>query len=156
MHFMAIFSSWLAGPVICERFYKVPFSVLSTRRHFGRSSRRDINEYSYCRQTSFDFSRLQVRRYQNFIRGLTGMCVILPSHWVFIGVGDGSPKIGKKYFLANYHVKFGHFVNFAYVICGQKCLAPQSWLSSYAHVRLTRKPPRMGLGWLKSGSLSWR
>ena len=53
-----------------------------------------------------------------------------------IGVEDGdrrvghvcSPKIREKYFSGNYHVKFGHFVNFSYIYLKtfqQKCL-PQS------------------------------
>ena len=29
-------------------------------------------------------------------------------------------------FSGKYHVKFGHFVNFSYIIFKQKCLAPQS------------------------------
>ena len=48
---------------------------------------------------------------------------------------DGVGKIREKYFRAiilyirafsgKYHVKFGHFVNFSYIIFGQKCLAPK-------------------------------
>jgi len=44
-----------------------------------------------------------------------------------IGVGDGGqggtcavpPKIGGEYFLGNYDVKFGYFVNFSYTFSGK-------------------------------------
>ena len=35
-----------------------------------------------------------------------------------------TPQI-RKIFSDNYHVKLGHFVNFSYIIFGQKCLAPK-------------------------------
>jgi len=59
-----------------------------------------------------------------------------------IGVGDGGicplllQKWGKYFFSGKYRVKFGHFVSFLYIFWGQKCLAPQSWLSSYARDRI--------------------
>ena len=51
-----------------------------------------------------------------------------------IGVEDGggggaralqTKKSGKIFFSGNYHVKFGHFVNFHTYVFGQKCLAPK-------------------------------
>ena len=64
------------------------------------------------------------------------------------GWGHCRPNSGKIHFSGKNHVKFGHFVNFsgkyhvnysgillifhAYIF-GQKCVAPQSSLSSYAY-----------------------
>jgi len=46
-----------------------------------------------------------------------------------IGVEAGGtsplPKIGKKYFSGNYHVKFGHFVNFSYIYFRARMSCPQ-------------------------------
>ena len=41
-------------------------------------------------------------------------------------------KIRGKYFSGNYHVKFGHFVNFSHIYFRTKMSCPQSWLSCYA------------------------
>ena len=38
-------------------------------------------------------------------------------------VSQKARKIRKKIFLGNYHVNFGYFVNFSYIIFMQKCLA---------------------------------
>ena len=43
-----------------------------------------------------------------------------------------SKKIGKKYFLGKYYVKFGNFVNFSYIFLGNRNEVPVSGCDSYA------------------------
>jgi len=45
-----------------------------------------------------------------------------------MGAGRGKcppPKFGKNIFSGNYHVQFGHFINFSYIYFRAKCLAPK-------------------------------
>jgi len=66
----------------------------------------------------------------------------------------GAPQYSGKCFWGNYHVKFGRFVNFSYIIFGQKMSCPLSWvwLSSYSHGR--GLPAGLRWSW-SSAALCW-